>query len=67
MTDQEKIDKYLSRTGQNMKFILEGLHHFGHRELMDLIDQAEVESKKVIFYYATEEDEKADYLSYKLE
>jgi hypothetical protein len=66
-----EIDEYLKRTGQTEKDILSGLNAFGLVKIVELIveliNEANGKSKKLVFYYETDQDRISDKLSYKFE
>ena len=61
------IQNYLKRTRQNQKHIYEGYYHFGMTAVNEWILQAEKDKTKLVFYYETEDDLKADKLSYRFD
>jgi hypothetical protein len=62
-----EIETYIKRTGQEEVDITSGYSFFGTERVLELVAEAERENKKLVFYYATEQDEKMDNLSYRFE
>lgn len=62
-----EIETYIKRTGQTESDITSGYSYFGIDMVKDLVAEADRQKKKLIFYYATDEDQQLDKLSYKFE
>lgn len=63
----DAVKTYLNRTGQTESDITSGYSFFGIDQVLSLVKEAERQNKKLVFYYATEEDERIDKLSYRFE
>ena len=60
-----EIEKYLKRTGQIEKDIPNGFSFYGIDRVLELVAEAEIKQKKLVFYYASDHDMQCDLLSYK--
>ena len=59
------LSKYMKATGETIKEVGAGLLAFGDEEMDSLMQQALDKNQKLDFYYASDEDQLADKLSYR--
>jgi hypothetical protein len=59
------INQYLQESGQSVNDLLAGTNFFGYPAVEDLARTAIEKKQNIEFYYASDEDLKADKLSYR--
>lgn len=62
-----EIETYIKRTGQEEIDITAGYSFYGVDRVLELVAEAEQQNKKLVFFYASDEDQQIDKLSYKFE
>lgn len=63
----DEIKKYMERTGATEQDVWGGLAFYGRDKVLELVKEANEKEKKLVYYYASEEEQLADILSYKFE
>ena len=63
----EVLEEYMNRTGDSRQEALAGISYYGIARVLELLAEANTNNKKLVYFYASEEDQLADKLSYKFE